>query len=607
MTPPAITEQSLLAEFGKLVDCDLIRAIWSEQRNDPAKCRNIVIMLSGTDPPAGEAVSHQDSLDSYSSSDMGLTSSELSSVPFSLTVTESETWSVDMQNSGPQSTATASTCAPSIDAITSADTLLEFLQACFPECSMDYLRTKANEVYQTDSSDFRADPVEAIDIISNALYNDLESVENLQYQHAAQGKGSEVSRGKQAGVADLTSTALEDIESKYTVAGAESKKKKKKQSKNRESHAKTKSQFARAAYQTAQGPSNAWSEINEELRSLSNIFPNLAVGTVRTTYHECGADIDATVGKLAEIAEKVSARKKPTGRPIQGARNSAPAPTTPQHDPSMTAEFISQLRQMFPDHDDEVLRNAAAEAIDIDDAVTKVLKAVEDQSAAATNGKKKSKKWRRADDLANHRLTAAGSGSSSVNAHDPLARVPMAALSGEAREWIADHHVDSAYCRRKAQVQLDKRNELYRKAAAAYTQRTKAGSHSATALYYSIEGHKCDARARIWNMRAAQATVAAMKHTDRNTIDLHGLTRPEAVALVQEEVTLWHLQNQSTDVASRKSHPLHIITGLGTHSTDGMPRIHPSIVKVLRNEGWWFEEGNGFINVIGVREGNVLV
>ncbi|KAJ1950818.1 hypothetical protein FBU59_000504, partial [Linderina macrospora] len=351
--------------------------------------------------------------------------------------------------------------------------------------------------------------------------------------------------------------------------------------------------------------------IDEELQSLCNIFPNLAVGTVRTTYHECGANIDATVGKLAEIADRVSsAQKRHTGRHVLGARSAQPKPTVPKNaSPREVAEFISQLKQLFPDHDDEVLRNAAEAATDIDDAVTRVFKVAEKQAEdQAANSGKKAKKWRRADDLANHRLTAAESGNNvHPHAHDPLARIPLTELSGEARDWIADHHVDPEYCRRKAQAQLEKRNELYRRAAMAYTRRSNAGNHSATALYYSVEGHKCDARARVWNMRAAQATVAAMKHKDRNLIDLHGLTRAEAVALVQEEATLWHMQNQGTDVASRKAHPLHIITGLGTHSADGMPRIHPSIVKVLRNEGWWFEEGDGFIDVIGVREGNALV
>ncbi|KAJ1943416.1 hypothetical protein FBU59_002917, partial [Linderina macrospora] len=199
MTPPAITEQSLLAEFSKFVDTDLVRSIWAEQKNDPAKCRNIIVMISGIDPPAASTSSYQDTYDSYSSSSVYQTTSELSSVPFSPTATESETQSVGTQNSGVQSTDTVSTQVPSMDAITSADTLLEFLQACFPECSLDYLRTKAGEVYQMDGGELRADPVEAIDIISNALYNDLESVENLQYQHAAKGQRARDSRPKQTG------------------------------------------------------------------------------------------------------------------------------------------------------------------------------------------------------------------------------------------------------------------------------------------------------------------------------------------------------------------------------------------------------------------------
>ncbi|KAI8320838.1 hypothetical protein GQ54DRAFT_248488, partial [Martensiomyces pterosporus] len=184
-----------------------------------------------------------------------------------------------------------------------------------------------------------------------------------------------------------------------------------------------------------------------------------------------------------------------------------------------------------------------------------------------------------------------------------LERIPLADLSGGARAWVADHHVDPAYCRSKAEALLEKRNELYRKAVQAYARRSTAKAHSATALYYSTEGHKYDAKARVWRMRAAQATVAAMKRASENIIDLHGVSRAEAVAVVLEEANVWYSHTKSTDAHLQRPAPLHIITGLGTHSVDGKARVHPSVARALRENGWWFEEGRGFIDVLGVRQG----
>ncbi|KAJ1939963.1 hypothetical protein GGF37_004185, partial [Kickxella alabastrina] len=133
---------------------------------------------------------------------------------------------------------------------------------------------------------------------------------------------------------------------------------------------------------------------------------------------------------------------------------------------------------------------------------------------------------------------------------------------------------------------------LYTKAASAYGRRHGLRHHGGTALYYSTEGHRLDVRARVWRMRAAQASVAEMRRADAGVVDLHGLTRAEAVAVVLEEVERWH--------AAGKCGRLHAVTGLGNHSVGGRACLHPSVVKALREQGWWFEEGRGYVDVLGV-------
>ncbi|KAJ2854275.1 hypothetical protein GGI22_004550, partial [Coemansia erecta] len=279
-------------------------------------------------------------------------------------------------------------------------------------------------------------------------------------------------------------------------------------------------------------------------------------------------------------------------------------------------QIIKMLRIAFPDEDEGTLQEAATGSIDADRAAEKLLYlkskagvAVEEEQPMSRTTKRGTK-WQHAPELSRHRVVPTAMGISGPSSqphgiHDPFERIPLSELTVDARDWVAEHATDAEQCRQRAEALVLKRNELYTKAARAYSRRSTMSGHSGTAMYYSIEGHKLDARARVWRMRAAQSTVAAMRRNDANIVDLHGLTRAEAVAVVLEEVNAWYVRTRDmADTRERKRlKPLHIVTGRGRHSPDGKAHLHPSVVRALRNDNWWFEESAGYIDVLGVRQG----
>ncbi|KAJ1746350.1 hypothetical protein LPJ69_006513, partial [Coemansia sp. RSA 1752] len=156
-----VTLSLLVSEYGHSVDKGLISAIWAEQGGDKIRCRDIVRMLSN----------HTSNSDS--SITMSADGSEAEIVVSPSTSTRSETvsssWSPrpELPTHAPDSTR--------VEAITSPQALVEFLAACFPECGSDYLSTKVHDIFGAQDKSFQVDPIEAIDIISNAFYNDTEA------------------------------------------------------------------------------------------------------------------------------------------------------------------------------------------------------------------------------------------------------------------------------------------------------------------------------------------------------------------------------------------------------------------------------------------------
>ncbi|KAJ2697184.1 hypothetical protein H4218_004109 [Coemansia sp. IMI 209128] len=556
-----VTLAWLISEYGKVVDKELITSIWAEQGLDQAKCLNIIHMLSGG---SDECCS--------GSSTITPTSAKCSASSHASAAEWSEVLSVGSSSSG---TTNGSSGQPSPherlgsarpEAIKSLDALVDFLRACFPECGTDYLRAEVNRMFGAGRSNanLQVDPIEAIDMISNALYNDMEAVDNQQYRQLTRAPPP----------AKAADTALASIEAQYAVPGCKASREWKKAKAPR-----------RRPVSAAPTPTNVWRTIDAELDSLCQMFPMLSTSAVRSTYHAHTANVNETVVALASLAEEAEPQRHRTSSAVLKKLRS-PGGRSEKH----LRETVSALRVMFPDHSDEELAQAAADSVDADAAAERLLQAPTPRpvEGCPATGKGRKTNWRRVG-LSNHRIAV--SSGIAVAERDPAERLPLSALARDAREWVGSHTADAAYCRERAAALFAERNELYSKAAHAYARRSARGAHSGTALYYSSEGHKCDASARVWRMRAAQAAVAAMRRNDSNLVDLHGLTRMEALAVVQDELVAWHGRD--------RSRPLRIVTGLGSHSVDGRARLHPAVIRVLRDAGWRFSENPGYIEVLG--------
>ncbi|KAJ2829547.1 hypothetical protein IWW50_000789 [Coemansia erecta] len=594
-----ITLASLVSEYGDSVDKALIAAIWNEQSEDTVRCRDIVHMISAHTSPGDSSMS--------AGADGSETVSIGCSEPLSASSARTDSTS-SSRTSRPEPRTHAAESAASVEAITSPQALVEFLAACFPECGSDYLSTKVREIFGAqDTEPFQVDPIEAIDIVSNAFYNDIEAVETQQYRQ------SHGATSPKAGKADTSALSLAAIEAQYSVAGAKGKGRKR--SKGRGRGKALPAALRRASAQPA-SDSNAWNAINTEVGSLCSIFPMLSVSAVTSTYHACGAHIGNAVERLSELAEKSSpprANSNP-GRDSQDAHKDAVRALPPLQKKQMRAT-VGMLQALFADIPVALLERAALETHDADAAAERVLVLKEEEDAkeqAAADSAKSGKnvKWKPAEDLARYRVgapVARAQGGRDDVVYDVMQRVPLSDISGDAREWIAANPRGAEYCRKRAAAYTERRNELYTQAAHAYTRRKSLHHSGATALYYSTEGHKHDAQARVWRMRAAQASVAAMRRKNINIVDLHGLTRAEAVAVVDDAVATWYAGARAADTPSFRTRSLHIVTGLGNHSIGGRACIHPSVLRLLRNGNWRFEEGDGYIDVVGAGRGGPLV
>ncbi|KAI9007915.1 hypothetical protein CLU79DRAFT_777500 [Phycomyces nitens] len=153
------------------------------------------------------------------------------------------------------------------------------------------------------------------------------------------------------------------------------------------------------------------------------------------------------------------------------------------------------------------------------------------------------------------------------------------------RDYVED---DPEECRTEAMDLILKRNELFRKAGAAYQQaKNKNTGEGGIAFYYSDEARQLDSRAKKLNMRAARSLVRHQRlvHEDDHLLDLHGLTVAEAQVLIKEGVTQWWSRSNMQS-GRRQIKPLKIITGVGKHSLDGQSKLLPTALKWLKREGW---------------------
>ena len=126
----------------------------------------------------------------------------------------------------------------------------------------------------------------------------------------------------------------------------------------------------------------------------------------------------------------------------------------------------------------------------------------------------------------------------------------------------------------------------------------------ATAVY-SERARESAMRYKATLAAAANARVQA-NGIKADGIDLHGVTVPHAVRIAKEKTQQWweSLGESRHSAVGREAMAVgyQIVTGLGTHSANGVPKIGPAVSKALLKEGWDLSFQGGSVVVHGRRK-----
>ncbi|KAJ3377924.1 hypothetical protein HDU84_008098 [Entophlyctis sp. JEL0112] len=131
------------------------------------------------------------------------------------------------------------------------------------------------------------------------------------------------------------------------------------------------------------------------------------------------------------------------------------------------------------------------------------------------------------------------------------------------------------YCRQKAAEHRQKRAEAFQAAAKEYK--------------------KVD----LWNARAAKLIIAEHRQRQNQsfTLDLHGLTRHEALEELQRKLS------EHFDGRKKPLTPLEVVTGAGRRSPGRKAVLLPAVIGFLKHGGWKYSydglENSGVIFVTG--------
>lgn len=127
----------------------------------------------------------------------------------------------------------------------------------------------------------------------------------------------------------------------------------------------------------------------------------------------------------------------------------------------------------------------------------------------------------------------------------------------------------------------------------------------ANPLYGSVASHyfSMARQQAISNNSRLQARFdeIAASQTQEYSIDLHHLSAAYAVNAANSKLENWWTRERTLNASSprRNVKSLRIITGAGTHSVDGVPRIKNGIRKMLAEGEWNFIEHRAHFDVLG--------
>ena len=135
--------------------------------------------------------------------------------------------------------------------------------------------------------------------------------------------------------------------------------------------------------------------------------------------------------------------------------------------------------------------------------------------------------------------------------------------------------------REEANNYAQERNKLYQESQEEYK---KGNGQKAKEL--SEKAKEMDKLMKSSNKKAEEAIIKPQKINQSGIIDLHGLYLSEAINIIKQ-------------ILKRKKKlkfkELKIITGLGNHSHNNIPKIKPAIIKILDEKKYKYKINKGEI------------
>lgn len=120
------------------------------------------------------------------------------------------------------------------------------------------------------------------------------------------------------------------------------------------------------------------------------------------------------------------------------------------------------------------------------------------------------------------------------------------------------------------------------------------------ASYYSSVGR--DAAAVLRQDESAGADAQVSSQSKPGEVDLHGLNVKDAVRVSRDRVEAWWESEGREWARAGKvmnGGGLRIITGIGRHSAGGKAVLGPAVGRMLNDEGWKVQVGEGVVTVVG--------
>jgi len=145
----------------------------------------------------------------------------------------------------------------------------------------------------------------------------------------------------------------------------------------------------------------------------------------------------------------------------------------------------------------------------------------------------------------------------------------------------------------------DLRERAFAQASVAYQKSRSSPLMGGAAAHYASVGHAANAALLREQSVMADRLVAAQ--STGAFCDLHGVTVRDATRLAKLYLDRWWETRREWQSQGRVmgSPEFKIVVGRGVHSADGRGKLGPAVVKVLKNNGWRFEKGEGELTVKG--------